>query len=278
MTLCTLTDHKSTTVKSKKETQTMEFALNSYDSSVMMDNAALRVSSKMWSASSSSYNDIPSSPQRETNNANHYSRKQREVEQDEVENEPRTTLFQNQDKEEELARRVADLTAKIEAETKKKEALKLKCQDFDKENHQLKRELQDQRKDVNKTTTGRADKAELERQREARWEQRTLVQGPLWEHMHSVNRTYDIKNQHFVTNKTHFDLSIPARFQRVATLNARDKAQEEKEAAIAAARKKKDMEDAARREANAPKAPLVVTNASAGLLKMKRDRTTTSRR
>ena len=112
-----------------------------------------------------------------------------------------------------------------------KKALERKCAELEKENKKLKEAFLETSRQRRQSTE--QDENEFLKNRGNRFEVQNLVKKPLFEHMQKVNYIYDIKNQCFITNKQHFGLCFPSRFQRATSLDIRDKATEEAEAALA---------------------------------------------
>jgi hypothetical protein len=133
-------------------------------------------------------------------------------------------------------KQVERLEAQMKAITDQKRTLEKKCTDLENENKNLKNSIREGgRKNLKTQWTDKEQDEEWQQSRKQRLQGQQLVQGPLWDHINDVNRVYDIKNQCFRTNKTHFTLGFPGYFQRAPALDLRDKANAEKEASLAAA-------------------------------------------
>jgi hypothetical protein len=124
--------------------------------------------------------------------------------------------------------------AELEKENKnQKKALERKCVELEKENKKLKDAFRETSRKERQSKLTALEEDDFLKSRKYRLEDQNLVKKPLFEHMHKVNYIYDIKNQWCTTNKTHFGLSFPGRFQRAPALDIRDQATEEREAASA---------------------------------------------
>jgi hypothetical protein len=114
-----------------------------------------------------------------------------------------------------------------------KKALERKCAELEKENTKLKEAFRETGRQQRQSKWIELDEEEFLKSRRERFEDQTLVKKPLVEHMHKVNYIHDIKNQWCTTNKQHFGLRFPTRFERATSLDIRDKTTEETEAASA---------------------------------------------
>jgi hypothetical protein len=114
-----------------------------------------------------------------------------------------------------------------------KKALERKCAELEKENTKLKEAFRETGRQQRQSKWMELDEEEFLKSRRERFEVQTLVKKPMVEHMNKVNYIHDIKNQWCTTNKQHFGLRFPTRFERATSLDIRDKTTEETEAASA---------------------------------------------
>ena len=103
-----------------------------------------------------------------------------------------------------------------------KHALEQKCSELQKENKKLKIDLREAGRSKRQEQWTSQDEEEFLQSRRIRREDQSLVKSALSSHMERVNYIYDIKNQCFVSNKPHFNLSFPKHFQRAPQLDIRD--------------------------------------------------------
>jgi hypothetical protein len=113
-----------------------------------------------------------------------------------------------------------------------KKALERKCAELEKKNKKLKEALRETGRQQRQSKWTEQDEEEFLQSRRLRLEDQNLVKKPLFEHMKKVSYIYDIKNQWCTTNKKHFGLRFPGRFQRATSLDIRDKMIEERDAAL----------------------------------------------
>ena len=111
---------------------------------------------------------------------------------------------------------IKKLKEQLQKTVQEKNSLEKMCSQLESENAEL-RKLS---RTAGKITS---TEREEEEQRRLRREAQNRIKAPVREHLDRVNYIYDIKNQWCMTNKTHFSLRYPERFQRAPVLDIRDR-------------------------------------------------------
>ncbi|KAG7346641.1 kinesin motor domain containing protein [Nitzschia inconspicua] len=121
------------------------------------------------------------------------------------------------------------LEKKLQEAIQEKNGLERICAQLEKENAALRNEAREAGRKVLQTQWTDQDEEEFMASRRMRREAQNLIAAPVQEHLEKVNYIYGIKNQWCMTNKKHFSLQFPNKFQRAPELNERDKAKKESE-------------------------------------------------
>jgi len=120
-----------------------------------------------------------------------------------------------------------DSTEKLETTLKEaireKKTLEQICSNLERENAELKNAAREARRKSLQSRWVNQDQEEFLASRRLRHEAQNKVKYEIRQHLERVNYMYEIKNQCFMTNKTHFSLRFPDQFQRAPVLDIRDK-------------------------------------------------------
>jgi predicted RNase H-like nuclease (RuvC/YqgF family) len=131
----------------------------------------------------------------------------------------------------EATKRFRELEKRVKELQRAKEEYEKKCRNLEQENNNLKDTVKDAISQAQSKWT-KFDEEQFQKAREARLEDQTLVKKHFRSHLDRINYHYQIKNQWCMTDKPHFEIAIPAHFQRAEDLNIRDKMYEEREAEV----------------------------------------------
>ena len=134
----------------------------------------------------------------------------------------------------EAQEKIRELETAMQQILSEKRSLEDRFHQLERENKDLKQSVREAERKIPSSKWTDKDEEEFQKERRLRIEDQKLVQQPLFDHIRSVDRIYDIKNQWCMTNKPHFSLYFPSNFQRAPALDVRDKAEEEEATARAA--------------------------------------------
>lgn len=115
------------------------------------------------------------------------------------------------------------LESKLKEVLREKKAMGQICSQLERENAELKKAARETGRTHMQFKWTEQDEEEFQASRRLRLESQTLIKAPVRSHMENVNYIYEIKNQWCMTNKPHFSLQFPNKFQRAPELDVRDK-------------------------------------------------------
>jgi hypothetical protein len=124
---------------------------------------------------------------------------------------------------------IQKLESKLKELLQEKKAMEQICSQLERENAELKKAAREAGRAGMQSKWTDQDEKEFQASRRLRLESQTLIKAPVRSHMESVNYIYEIKNQWCMTNKPHFSLHFPNKFQRATELDVRDKEKKELE-------------------------------------------------